>query len=93
MVPVPRPGISRRIFYRIWATVKILLLAIVMVFIFQDYRTDWIVQSTGSQETKDVKLPDGSTVVLNANSELKWKRGIENKRERVVKFTGEAFLT
>ncbi len=44
---------------------------------------------TTSAETKDVKLPDGSTIYLNEHSRLSYAKSFA---ERVVKFTGEGLF-
>ena len=43
-------------------------------------------------ETKEVILPDGSTVVLNENSHLSFSSSWEEKNTRQINFTGEAFF-
>lgn len=46
---------------------------------------------TGPGEQKRVALPDGSTVILRANSRLEMKRDA-NKKQRLVQLSGEAFF-
>lgn len=48
--------------------------------------------STGFAEWKNVDLPDGSVVKLNANSELKCAKSWEKGATRVVWMKGEAFF-
>ena len=48
--------------------------------------------STAKGETYQVKLPDGSTVWLNAVSSLTYPASFNNLSERRVKLTGEAYL-
>jgi ferric-dicitrate binding protein FerR (iron transport regulator) len=43
-------------------------------------------------QTKQVQLPDGSLVTLNANSELAYRRGWEKGQDREVQLQGEAFF-
>lgn len=50
------------------------------------------VYSTAYGEWKTVALPDGTTVNLNANSELKVSRNWEAGGDRMVWLTGEAFF-
>jgi transmembrane sensor len=47
---------------------------------------------TAYGQTKQVQLPDGSLVTLNANSELAYRRGWEKSRDREVRLQGEAFF-
>jgi ferric-dicitrate binding protein FerR (iron transport regulator) len=42
-------------------------------------------------QRKTVSLPDGSVVVLNANSSISWAEGF-NKNKRNVRLTGDAFF-
>jgi len=91
-IPNTNPAISRRLFYRWSAAAAIVLLLVTMVFLLRDHREQWVVYATDFQETKNVKLPDGSTVILNANSELKWKKGFEKENTRVVNFRGEGYF-
>jgi transmembrane sensor len=48
---------------------------------------------TAFGENKDVTLPDGSVVKLNANSNLKISKDWSDKQTREVWLTGEAFFT
>jgi transmembrane sensor len=67
-----------------------LLLFVAAVFIyFLRPQTDFYTVKTNYGETKKITLPDGSKVVLNANSILKYKK--ENTRE--VWIQGEAFFS
>lgn len=52
---------------------------------------EWIIQSSKDQRA-EVQLPDGSIVVLNAGSELKYDRSGFGKGSREVFLTGEAFF-
>ncbi|WEK33713.1 MAG: FecR domain-containing protein [Candidatus Pseudobacter hemicellulosilyticus] len=47
---------------------------------------------TAFGEIREQQLPDGSTVVLNANSELRFSEGWEKGSEREVWLKGEAFF-
>jgi ferric-dicitrate binding protein FerR (iron transport regulator) len=49
--------------------------------------------STNYGETKEVMLPDGSTVVLNANSNIRFDSEWESGEQREVWLTGEAFFS
>lgn len=84
--------ISRRSFYKYAAAASLLILVVSIFYTIDLHQEEWIVHTTDFQETKEVELPDGSLVVLNANSELKWKKGFELKGERIVSFSGEGFF-
>lgn len=85
--------ISRRsLFYRISAAAAVVLLLVASVWMLNGNGQEWMVYSTGYQETMTVKLPDGSTVELNANSELKWKSDFGQADQRTVEFRGEGFF-
>lgn len=43
-------------------------------------------------ETRNIALPDGSQVLLNANSTLTWINGWEDRNQRKVILSGEAFF-
>jgi len=51
-----------------------------------------LVYSTPYGETRSFPLPDGSKVVLNANSELSWDAAWKETGNRVVELDGEAFF-
>ncbi len=48
---------------------------------------------TAYGETKRIALPDGSYVMLNANSELSYSNNWEEKTERTVDLVGEAYFS
>jgi len=52
----------------------------------------YITYETGFGEVKEVDLPDGSVVTLNANSELSWDSEWAKEDARHVKLRGEAFF-
>lgn len=74
--------------YRI-AAVLLVLLGVLFHF-FND--EEWVVYTTGYQETRTVDLPDGSIVILNANSELKYRPGMQDEDHRIVEFRGEGYF-
>lgn len=72
------------------AAVAILAAALVYYFVATPARTELRYQ-TANNETREVKLPDGSVVTLNANSSLHVLfAGADD--ERLVRLEGEAFL-
>lgn len=85
-------SISRRSFYRLSVAATVLILVLAIFYTLGGRQEEWIVHTTDFQETKEVKLPDGSSVILNANSELKWKKDFEQEPTRVVSFSGEGFF-
>lgn len=48
---------------------------------------------TGFGETRNIVLPDGSTVILNANSHLAFRDDIEEQSVREVQLDGEAYFS
>ena len=85
--------ISRRsVFVRIAAAAAVLLLIAVPFFTPRANSPEWTVYTTGYQETRTIELPDGSSVVLNASSELKWNNDYEMDESRVLELKGEAFF-
>ncbi|GEO24026.1 anti-sigma factor [Cyclobacterium qasimii] len=52
---------------------------------FEEYHTDF-------GEVKELMLPDGSKVKLNANSTISWDKAWEAKGKRQIVLTGEAFF-
>jgi transmembrane sensor len=48
---------------------------------------------TGYGETKAIRLPDSSTVILNANSRVSFKNNWESQPAREVEVDGEAFFS
>ncbi len=71
--------------------------AVIGVLVFSAILFRWYTQSypvayqTAFGETKEIQLPDGSTVILNANSMLTLGKAWEQKRE--VWLQGEAFFS
>ncbi|GAA5221611.1 FecR family protein [Membranihabitans marinus] len=71
------------------ASILLLLATFTIIYYSMDH---YVVYTTGYQETKNVELPDGSLIVMNARSELKWKPGFEKEEERIVYFKGEGYF-
>ncbi len=65
------------------------------VFLFNNTLTreslNLIVKTTGVGDKKEILLPDGSKVWLNAQSELKYDQNF-NKKNREISLTGEAYF-
>ncbi|MBY5959387.1 FecR domain-containing protein [Membranicola marinus] len=85
-------SISRRSFYRLSVAATVLILLFAVFYALDSSQEEWIVHTTDFQETKEVVLPDGSRIVLNANTELKWKKGFEKEDIRTVHFAGEGYF-
>ncbi|MCB0567001.1 MAG: FecR domain-containing protein, partial [Phaeodactylibacter sp.] len=51
-----------------------------------------LIYTTGSGESEEALLPDGSTVVLNENSFLSVNPEFQNASERLVELVGEAYF-
>lgn len=77
---------------KIAASVVFLVGLAVWLMISSTGREEYITYSAGYGEIRDVSLPDGSMVSLNANSELKWLANWESLGERKAVLNGEAFF-
>ena len=87
-----KPKVQRR--WAIAATIA-LLLSVGLWFLSAEQvvpDNDWVIHKTEFGEWKDLTLPDGSIVHLNANSELRLKDNWKEKQDRQVWLTGEAFF-
>lgn len=61
-------------------------------FSFYFFASQEQVFSTSYAETRQINLPDGSEVTLNANSELRFAEDWQKKEQRQVWLDGEAFF-
>lgn len=88
--PTPVIGMKRR---KLWwyAAAAILLLAVSSAVLWRNVRSAEMVQTTYG-EIRTQQLPDGSKVMLNANSEITYSEGWEKGAEREVWLKGEAFF-
>lgn len=77
-----------KIWMKLAASLSGIILLSVLTFLWLN-QEDKHVYSTVYGEVKNITLPDGSTITLNANSELTW---INEAEHRVVKLKGEAFF-
>ena len=82
----------RKVMYRVSAVAATILLIVASLFMFHQKSPEWTVYATSFQETRTIDLPDGSTVVLNASSELKWSNEFEIDERRILELDGEAFF-
>lgn len=82
---------------RIWTTVLKVAATITILILAGFALMEWsnvapVAYATGNGEVKEISLPDGSEVILNANSSLTWVPAEEKENDRIVKLTGEAFF-
>jgi transmembrane sensor len=77
--------------YRVAAAVTGLLLVSVLVWMFRMSEQE-VRYTTGYGETKEISLPDGSVVVLNAHSSIRYPGNWDNRPEREVWLEGEAYF-
>lgn len=52
----------------------------------------WVELHTGEGETREVVLPDGSTVTLNSNTYLSYRNDLDEADVRAIRLEGEAFF-
>lgn len=76
---------------QLFRIVAMLVVVFTATFFVKDFvlNKGFVTEQTAENETKSINLPDGSTVVLNENSSLRYK-DIFSKRE--VSLKGEAFF-
>jgi len=90
-----KPGQRRigRFSYWVAAASVLLCIALATVFYFrqQSSRQEYTLLSAGTGEVKHWKLPDGSTVWLNAGSRIKFPAGFSG-HTREIYLEGEAFF-
>jgi len=87
--------LTKPIVQRSWAiaaTIALLLSVGLWFLVGNETNTteEWVVHTTDYGEWKNIKLPDGSTVNLNANATLKLKKDWDNPANHQVWLTGEA---
>ena len=83
----------RSLFYKASkiAAVAVFFLSIPIITIFYGAgKNETINQMTAKSEIKNILLPDGSQVILNANSSISYSENF--KQNRKLKLTGEAFF-
>ncbi|GAA4451342.1 FecR family protein [Nibrella saemangeumensis] len=90
--PVPLGGFWRQ-YGRYAAVFLAVLLSVAGFYLWRQSAGGMVQVATGYGETWTVQLPDGSTVVLNANSSLAYPRNLKEQAVRQVKLNGEAFFS
>ncbi len=75
-----------------WMAAAAVLLIVGGLFVFQYHRTKEVLIKTAYGEKRAVTLPDGSQVVLNANSEIRYKPRPKKNAPREVWVNGEAWF-
>ncbi|SDK01168.1 ferric-dicitrate binding protein FerR, regulates iron transport through sigma-19 [Catalinimonas alkaloidigena] len=88
-----RPVVSlwRRRWQPLAAAVTLLLAAAVALYYYRvEYR--WVEYQTAFGEQKEIQLPDGSTVILNANSRLRMPKAWPTDAPRQVWLAGEGYF-
>ena len=90
-----RRGTTRHSFVRkyYWAAASVVLLLIGTVVYWILYAGSEVVYTTAFGETQHIILPDESTVLLNANSTLRYDTLWTDERSREVWLEGEAFFS
>ena len=84
---------SRALVSRYWRQIAAVLVGIALLAGYQYYFLSDRVHTTAYGESEQVVLPDGSTVMLNANSVLRYERRWSLDQPRRVTLTGEAFFS
>ncbi|MEK6481418.1 FecR domain-containing protein [Catalinimonas sp. 4WD22] len=78
--------------HKIGIAASICLLLIIGIWQIE-FQHQEVIYTTQFGETKDITLPDGSEVVLNANSTLSYSQDLQNHAAREVRLRGEAFFS
>lgn len=84
-------GVLRALYFKTATIAAIVIALIGIVFLFnpeQNHRT--IIQSTAKGEQKKLLLPDGSQILLNANSSLSYSSDFKTNRNLIL--SGEAYF-
>ena len=85
-------GNGARRWWLVAAAVTTLLLAGLGAYVWQNNATGQIEHHTAYSQTRRLTLPDGSTVLLNANSTLRYAKTWEAGADRHAYLDGEAFF-
>jgi transmembrane sensor len=91
-VPIVSP--TRIYMYKKWVGIAagLALMIAATFFFFRKNEPKDLMAKTTYGETRTLSLPDGSQVVLNANSSLTWKDAWVSGKDREVSLKGEAYF-
>ncbi|WP_341835705.1 FecR domain-containing protein [Chitinophaga pollutisoli] len=95
LAQTPAPAVRRRLPVRWMAAAGLLLLAGaggVLYFMAGEPARPSVAETAFGVTKKEVQLPDGSRVILNAGSKLTYDSAALARGERVVRLTGEGFF-
>lgn len=98
-LPLTQPKRDETIFrpwLKVAATVTAVLISSAALYLVMDGQTDseksFYTESPTPAQVSFVRLPDGSTVVLNNGSNLDFPPSFDNQKTRMVTLRGEAFF-
>lgn len=84
---------SSKSFHLKWAaSVAVLLSLSALLYFFLLSPPDRVAYQTGYGEIKEIRLPDGSQITLNANSSIQYDADWQHQESRKVWLEGEAFF-
>ncbi len=86
-------GVPQTIWYRVAAAFIGILILGSAYLAYQNFRDDTIRYATEYGEIQTIVLPDGSEVVLNANSHLQYSADWQTSADRQVWLEGEAYFS
>src|SRR5690554_6587157 len=75
-----------------WAVAASILAVISFLWWNQTSQPEYIIYATDFGETKEIQLEDGSHIILNANSILRWDNNWNTNGIRKAELQGEAFF-
>lgn len=92
MDSTPKTGLKRRLFlrYAMGIAASVALVAFLSYFFMGDFQQT--TQSTDFAEKRELLLPDGTSVILNANSKISYANTWDEDDLREVWLEGEAFF-
>lgn len=76
-----------------WSVAASVLFLISIVWWNWSADSDYVTYATNFGETKNIILDDGTSVILNANSELLWKNNWKKDNSRYAQLRGEAYFS
>ncbi len=79
-------------YYKVAAAVALLVISVAMYFTLQTWNAE-VTYTTAFGETQEITLPDQSTIILNANSTLRYNNEWTAQQPREVWLEGEAYFT